>query len=281
MRIAILLLLLTACTKDFILEEKTKILEHENYYSALATGYKELARRERAEFDWFDTEYFAKKGIEALNHNLTMPEHPENRDIQNKFLQEELIIARKSLINLLIEQDFEVRYHFPLRSARLQILYEYWLEQVEENWQYEEISKYRDEFWASFDSLIAAAKLTKIKELEAIIAKKYFTLYFAPNKFTLDKLANKELTKLKYRIRNTLNDYLIILENYTNLEDTKENRNLLQRRQDKVKRFLFANGVMESKIYKEELIFLDRKNEINSTKESRNRIEIYIIDKKL
>lgn len=281
MRIILLLtFLLTSCTKDFILEEKATTITNEDYYSALAEGYKELAQREREEFDWAATEYFAQKGLDALKQNLLIPESPYNREITNKLTLEELQIAHKSLINLLLAQDLQIKYKFPLRAARLQILYDYWLEQAEEDWQREEINRFRDEFWASYESLVAIAKLAQIKELEAVKSRNYFTLYFPKQNMIFNNEAIKELKNFQYRITHTLNDYNLVLENFTILADNETNQKILENRLDKIKKAIFRAGISPKKIYSEKNIFIEKPSQSQEIRLYRDRVEIYIIDKK-
>ncbi len=277
--ILLLTFLLTSCTKDFILEEKAQTIGNEDYYTALAEGYKELAQREREEFDWAATEYFAQKGLDALKQNLLIPESPYNREITNKLTLEELQIAHKSLINLLLAQDLQIKYKFPLRAARLQILYDYWLEQAEEDWQREEINRFRDEFWASYESLIAAAKLLHIKELEAIKDRNYFTIYFPNKNIIFNHKAVMELKNLQYRIEHTLNDYRLVLENFTILEENEQHRKIIENRLEQVKKQIIKAGILPNKIHSEKNIFIKASMQKQAINSYQDRIEIYIIDK--
>ena len=281
MRIKILLLfLLVSCTKDLILEEKTKIIKNEDYFSALAEGYKELSRLERIEFDWVDTEYFAQKGIDAYNKKVLIPASPYSREIADQLTLRELLNAYTSLIELLISADLDVKYNYPLRAARLQILYDYWLEQAEEDWQKEQINRFRDEFWASFESLVATAKLAKIKEQETILAKKYFTIYFSEPNNILDKYALEEMNDFNFRIMHSLNDYRIIIENHTYLKNNTENQKLLSERFTKIKKMMLSAGILRSKILKEQNIFIIKSKEKQKSDNYQDRLEIYILDKK-
>lgn len=139
--LAITLLVLCSCTNLSKLEEMS-LDSTDEFNQALAQEYLDFAKSEAAQNDWYDSEYFAKKGIQAAMGRAVWPEQMQDWGIKQEH-QEELQWARARLIAIL---DRETKLSYPQQTAKTQFLFDCWLEQQEEGWQSDDINKCRVEF---------------------------------------------------------------------------------------------------------------------------------------
>ena len=270
--------LLISCSSSSILSKKAQNITGVDFFSALALGYNQLSIEERKEYDWKDADNFADKGLAAIKKKYIPVDNPFERDIKDNLTLEELIVARNKLIDIF---DDNTKLNFPFKSARLQILYDYWLEQAEENWQIEDIKRYRIEFWQTYEALRSAKYLASLKLNKKIGKDNYYSVYFDHNKDNLDKVAQLSLNKLIYYLQG-LEGYRIILEGHTDLSGDKHvNYILAKSRLLNVKNMLIKRGVKKTAFIREEIYgsarpkitksaggYVDRLN---------RRVEIYII----
>jgi len=213
------------------------------------------------------------------------PENPLFREIPDNFVLDELIVAHNALETIFKREENQVKFNHPLKAARLQILYDYWVEQAEENWQNDQIARFRDEFWDTYDSLHAAIVLAQIEREDRILKKNYFTVYFDHDLYVLDKEALTEINNAAFRIFNQNGDYVIVLEGHTDLSGKKEyNQELASKRINSVKKALIAKGIEEKVFVKEEVYGQNKPAIIKEAGGYRDRlnrrVEIYIISKK-
>ncbi len=278
----IFLFALLSCTTTYQeLDQESTQLTKSDYYSSLAAGYNNLAQKEKRDYDWQSADLFTQKGLAALNRTNVLPENPDLRDLRDQFSRSELRFAYDKLIEITPE---EVRLEFPLKSARLMILYDYWLEQTVENWQNIEILRFRDEFWQAYKALNAAILLSKRQEIEQAAPKNFYSIYFDTNLANLDKTAQKELNKVISYL-NKLESYQLILEGHTDIRGPAAyNKKLAEQRVKAVHKFLTNSGVPSIRIIREKIYGEEQpaiKKFAGGKKERLNRrVEIYIITRK-
>ena len=140
---AIILFLINSCAYF-----KLKTLENSNFdenslYSILSTEYKNFAKSELYEMhDEIDANYFAYKALLALNEKKIFLENPKDWNLTDKNLKEALQ-HYDILKKIIIDDDF-LMYH--LKIAEIISGFDCWLEQLEENWQIEDINKCKNKF---------------------------------------------------------------------------------------------------------------------------------------
>jgi OOP family OmpA-OmpF porin len=124
---------------------------------ALANEYQALAEYEALTMnDWVDGDYFAVKGLAAAGGEAVLPEDPSNWWAPEGAIGE-LNDARAQLIAAL---DSGAREAQPETAARCQVLYDCWVEQVEENHQPTHIAACRDNFYTCLASLAPQVQQT-------------------------------------------------------------------------------------------------------------------------
>jgi hypothetical protein len=120
------LLLMSACTTPLQQIESSKISPLMGVGDALAAEYRALAKRSAEKYQWGSSNFFAKKGLRALKGDDVLPEDPNNWDLaENK--RHNLGQARKRLMRLRSEV---ILLKYPGQYAKLQALYDCWLNQV-------------------------------------------------------------------------------------------------------------------------------------------------------
>lgn len=274
-------LLLTLCTGacsdyDYLVKE-TRNNQEKNFYTALAIGYREIARWEREQFDWNDADYFAKKGVRALSREDVEPDDPRLREIPNDKHLSELLYAREKLINIL---DNEAKMDFPLQSSHLQILYESWVEQTEEDWQEVQITRLREEFYHKLEQLREDKRLSKRLQSKPAETKNFYTIYFDNGSGEIDYMAKKEINKIVYYLRS-LPKYQLILEGHTDyLGSPKPEMDLSEARVKAVKTEFIKLGVAPTNFIREKYLGSKERRLIkpdNKSDRVNRRVEIYIL----
>lgn len=122
----------------------------------LASEYRALALFEGDEMaDWKDADYFARKGLAAAGGETVPPTDLADWNLPAASL-DELRTARASLLEQL---DGGARDSQPMEAAMAQARFDCWVEQVEENFQPDDIAACRDEFYELLEKLdpVAAA----------------------------------------------------------------------------------------------------------------------------
>jgi OmpA-OmpF porin, OOP family len=280
--IIIFLSILFNCSTESKISDKAFYnSEEDNFYNALALGYKQLAEKERLEYDWQDADKFAKKAIKANNNQSALPEDPYLREINKRSDLIKLLYARKQLLPLL-SNDLKIKH--PLKIAYLQITYDRWVEEVEEFADQKDIIKLSHEFKNNLALLhkeIAFDK--KAPKIENKILKNHFVIYFDTANGELDYQATKKLNKIISRLRAE-ESYMLILEGHSDVSGKKAyNMQLSVNRIKSVKRYLLDAGIkpyrfFEFKAYGKSKLKLKNTAQDKTDRENR-RVEVFIIKK--
>ena len=102
----------------------------------LTEEYRKMANQESEQhFDFSDAVYFARKGLDAARGNIVNPEPLQAWDLMPVHIRE-LGTARGRLVNAL---DMGAREIAPVEAAVAQARFDCWIEQQEENWQFDDI----------------------------------------------------------------------------------------------------------------------------------------------
>ena len=123
------LLLLTSCTSLDVLKKKN--IHGNNFNTELARDYLKFADKEARQYDWVDSDHFAKKGIAASKGTNVLPEDLAKWDLKSNH-RAELTHARSELVATLTSSN---KHRFPKEAADAQAFFDCWVEEQEENWQ--------------------------------------------------------------------------------------------------------------------------------------------------
>jgi OOP family OmpA-OmpF porin len=144
---------LAACSTDLDRIRTTEASGGTPFTQALTKEYRDLAVFEADEmFDWRDAGYYARRGLAAAGGEVVQPEDPANRDLPADSLGEITDVRGRLLAAL----DGGARDNKAELAARAQARFDCWLEQQEENFQYDHISACKDELLAALAELEAA-----------------------------------------------------------------------------------------------------------------------------
>jgi OmpA-OmpF porin, OOP family len=144
--------LLAACTTDLERIRSAEPSGGSAFTQALTREYRDLAVFEADEmYDWRDAGYYARRGLAAAEGAVVAPEDPATRDLPGDTLAE-IDSVRGRLVAAL---DGGARDSKPELAARAQSRFDCWLEQQEENFQWDHISACKDELMAALAELEA------------------------------------------------------------------------------------------------------------------------------
>ncbi len=144
--------ILAGCASD-IDQVRTVEATGSPFTQALTEEYRQFAVFEAdEEYDWPDARYFARKGLAAAAGETVLPEELANWDLPADKL-DEMSSARARLMAAL---DGGGRDVAPELAARAQSRFDCWVEQQEENHQFDHIAACRDEFYRALAELEGA-----------------------------------------------------------------------------------------------------------------------------
>ena len=250
---------LSACTSlDRLKRQDTSSVSPFN--QELAEKYLLFAQSEEDQFDWFDSGYFARKGLKAARGEEVFPESIGQWDIPRSDVQN-LQIMRERLLNVLTPS---VKQELPINAANAQFLFDCWLEQLEENWQTDHITACHMEFLNELSRIENNLRkfeannvedLTEELEVEEKVEKlldleKKYVVYFGFDKVDISKDGTKVVNEISSMIKD-MNSYKIKLGGHADLAGSdKYNMELSKRRNDSVLNVLVKNGAKDSMIEK-------------------------------
>ena len=279
----IFILSINSCAHFKIQELNKKNKEPINFYNFLGLEYLEFAKYELYEMhDEIDANHFAYKASLALNENKFFPEDPKNWDIPKNYIEEANSMYNR--INKLINSKSFNKH--PEEFSKMIVGYDCWIEQVEENWQFDHIelclNKFNQNFIYINERLISnKKKLEKSNKLEnkntyekSIVedTKALKTIvFFEFDKFTLSSNQVIELEKFVAIAKKNIN-MRIIIEGHTDTMGSKSyNLKLSENRANFIKKYLMnrnLNNNIEINAYGETNLLVETSDEI---KEKQNR----------
>ena len=147
------------------------------FTQALAREYDALAAFEADEmYDWRDADHFQAKATMAGQGRNVLPDEVADRDVPEAAVGE-LNAARTRLMAAL---DAGSRDRMPNESAQAQARFDCWIEQQEENFQYDHISACRDDLMALIATLEAqpVAAAPEPEPATAAVAQGPYLVFF-------------------------------------------------------------------------------------------------------
>lgn len=124
------------------------------FQTELARLYMDFATEEEAQYDWPDSWYFADKGLALAYGHDQPPEDLATRDIPAAALSE-MQEARAALMAVRTPEGMQAQ---PGLLAQSQFHFDCWVEQQEENWEEEEITRCQNGFALAMNELTEPAR---------------------------------------------------------------------------------------------------------------------------
>ena len=122
------------------------------FTQALADEYRTYSNSELHEmFDFPDALHFARKGLAAAAGDAVLPEPLSDWNLDTQHMSE-LGAARG---RLMVAFDLGAREQAPALSARVQALFDCWIEQQEEDWESQDIQHCKSGFMKAMNELEA------------------------------------------------------------------------------------------------------------------------------
>lgn len=233
-----------ACSELEALQELEK--PGNDFTRVLAREYEGFSDSEAKQYDWYDSEHFAKKGHKALRGYDVPPEHPKDWSIPKENRQE-LEWEHHKLVNTLTQ---EAKARFPQFSARTQVLYDCWLEQQEENWQENDIAACKMDYlqaMADLEKKLRPPEVVPTPQFPEPVPEQY-TIYFDFDKASINFDAKQVLSTVTAILKD-ISNYTIKLEGHADRSGSdKYNQALSEKRVVSVRNALKENGIDANKI---------------------------------
>lgn len=217
------------------------------FTQALSREYQAFAQSERDQYDWWDQQIFAKKGLEAAKGTAVAPEELARWSFSDKAAEAELVKGRERLVKALASSAPQ---RMPVLTATAQVKFDCWVEQQDEGWQTADIAACRGDFLAAMDAIEAqsAAPAAPVAPTAAKIEAKRFQLFFDFGKAGLSPEAGASVAEIA-KAAKAAGYPTIRLDGYTDLVGTDTyNYKLSVRRAETVKKALIAAGVPAEKV---------------------------------
>ena len=211
--ISSILLLINSCAY-FRLKELDKYTFSENdIYDLISKEYKDFAKFELYEMhDELDANYFAFKSINTLKTKKITLENPLNWKIPNDSKE----IAKKEYQKLKTLLSNNIIFKHPKITSNLVIGFDCWLEQLEENWQTEDIKNCKDKYTIAYNKLLNFINASTIVENEETINtssdlqlnEKKSNIFQGKKEKTVIVYFNHDSYKLDIVQKNKLDDFI-------------------------------------------------------------------------
>ena len=227
---------LAACSTDLDRIRTTEASGGTSFTQALTKEYRDLAVFEADEmFDWRDAGYFARRGLAAAEGEVVQPEDPANRDLPADSLGEITDVRGRLLAAL----DGGARDNKPELAARAQARFDCWLEQQEENFQYDHISACKDELLAALAELEAAPAAAEAPSP----APNVYLVLFDFDKSNINSAAQAVVNQVFADFSSNKSTAISVTGHTDRSGSDVYNEKLSERRADAVREALIAAGV--------------------------------------
>ena len=220
-----------------------KELKGDTFTKHLYHGYTALAQAEESEHDWDDRDYFMDKAQRAGNGEAVA-----ETDIAARTFQGDLVIdamvARAKLTGLLKGRN-AAAFH-PGPAAKLQVAYDCYLQELEENLQQEDIQACKDEFdlqAARLEELMKPKPVAPVAKAKPVVIPGPFNVYFGLDSAEISPNYMKTIKVIADAAMQAKVTKVQILGHADRSGDTTYNSSLGLRRAMAVQRALRASGL--------------------------------------
>ena len=221
------------------------------FTQALTAEYKAFAEAEMREYDWLNSQLFARKGLQAAQGTAVEPEDPSNWSIDDKKAEADIIAGRKRLMEMLTTS---APSRSPALTATAQVKYECWVEQQDEGWETDAIAACRNDFMAALDALGAPGKpAAAAAPAPAATAarQEQFLLFFDFNSPVVSHDASRILAEVVKMAKTRDYRKLVIVGHTDTSGSAAYNAQLALRRAEAVKKALVAAGLPADRMFAE------------------------------
>lgn len=231
-------------TTFYLDELKTTTPTGSAFTQALSKEYLAFAESERQQYDWYNSQRFAKKGLDSAHGDVVPPEEPGDWSFDDKAAAADIDKAHGRLVKILATN---APTRVPVLTATAQVKYDCWVEQQYEGWQKDDIAACRKDFIAAADAIEAPAKPVAAHPapVKPSVAPQVesFQLFFDFNKDKLTPDAAKIVASVA-KAAKTAGYPKLVLTGYTDLSGSDSyNQKLSERRAQAVRKALIAAGV--------------------------------------
>lgn len=141
----------------------------------LRVKYLALAQLERDEYDWMDAAYFARRAGDAGKGEKVLPAIPvDDVFMEPESAVAELVAARGELLSVL---DGGARDKFADLASTAQTMYDCWVQEQEENHQFDEIAACKKGFWDAMNAMKKPPEMPKKAEPVEPLARDYLVFF--------------------------------------------------------------------------------------------------------
>lgn len=218
-----------------------------NFSQQLAREYKDFATYEAYQmYDWIDAEHFARKAIAANNGEAVMPEDIADWRIRDEY-KAEMTQARSNLMTALSRGARDVA---PAQAAHAQAKYDCWVEQQEENHQWDHIAACKTGFYtamANLDTAMAPKPTAMNTETRTETVNMPVTqlgaVFFEFDKATLTNEADRTLREIVASLQNKDEIELHVVGHTDTAGASDYNQNLSRQRAEAVMDRLRQDGL--------------------------------------
>ncbi len=226
------------------------------FTSQLAKDYLDYSKSEAAQYDWIDSNYFAKKGRRAAAGEEVPPEDSDAWSRIAENVRPDLRAARNRFTTALNNGS---KTTMPAVAARAQVSYDCWVEQQQEGWQVEDIARCRNDFFQYVAQMerprpVAVAPVATPVAIAAPpptpapITAETYVVFFAFDKSDISPVAASVLDRSVADYRR-LGMTKVRIEGFTDRSGSDAyNQALSDRRAASVTEYLARNGVPRSSI---------------------------------
>jgi outer membrane protein OmpA-like peptidoglycan-associated protein len=172
---------LAGCTGQELHKAQLMDPQGSEFNQNLYHGYIGLSEAEYAEGDYYDSDVFAVRAVALAEGSNVGPEAIEERGLPGDHVAE-LSEARARLTAAL---DAGAAEADPNRAADAQVYFDCWMQEQEENWQPEDITRCRDNFYAALDGIEPAPAPTPVVSKPKPQSVR-FVVYFETDKYNID-----------------------------------------------------------------------------------------------
>lgn len=277
--------LASGCTN---LSQLERTAPHGNdFYSALSNEYLAFSASEAENYNWYNSEYFAKKGLQAASGEEVYPETPSEWGISGSHLAE-LDNARNRVFTL---TNGPARESHTAEVANAQVLYDCWVEQQNQGWHKPGSLSCKDQFLAKAADIESKMLLASKPETPAMpkdaqmnhgaifkdIDEKR-TIYFGFDKADFNKASHTILKEVSGLLKK-LTGYEIKIDGYTDTAGPAEYNDMLsKKRADAVAKALVQNGAEASHIttkgHGENMLAVETADDVINRKNRRVQIDV-------
>ncbi|MDE3059414.1 MAG: hypothetical protein KGJ06_00200 [Pseudomonadota bacterium] len=239
-----LLLSASGCTMYRLEELRHTTPQGSPFQNALSKLYMDFAAQEEREYDWYNSWHFADKGLKAAYGKDVPPEDLADWNIP----EEQLPYLQKGREALLAALTPANRERHPVEAAQAQFSFDCWVEEQEENWQWDDIGRCRDgladalaSLGAPSGDLIAPGTPVEVAQPQA---DRISYMVFFPDAETSPSAAGAQAVDKIIASLKGAKDYAVILRIAGGGKPTK----LFRQRAEVVKARLATGGVASAAI---------------------------------